>query len=118
MKWRKRYKCKKNKGEHKFEIKTVRAYRWFQGERDGYKYSSVHPSNTDTHTTCPVMVKWHCVSCNKHELEWFGHDLFTDEKGHKKFDPYRKTMYTALSYNGSTPAFEAENVGSIPTEAT
>lgn len=74
--WKKKYKCKKNKGEHTLEIKKIRIH-WFDRLDDGSWVKNHWQS---------YYVTWECTGCKKLVLEWTVPD--------KRFDKYRHTIWT------------------------
>lgn len=86
-KWRKLYKCKKNKGDHTFTIFQLNPRGWrinaqgYWEENNSYLFRRVKDR-------VPYWVEWHCTGCNKRELEWRTPD--------KKFDKYRHHIYETL----------------------
>lgn len=101
--WKKKYKCKKNKGDHDWAILSLT--NWFEytiKTEHGKGYGSWKPGQENRHNI-PVhqmavmsKVEWRCRACNKHEMEWLSSDpsqsLFGSwrYKVGKKLDPYRQ----------------------------
>lgn len=81
--WKKKYKCKKNKGDHTFEIAVIRFAGW-QQEKDG---TWKHPTEWSIRgfikkqRELPYWVEWHCNACKKHAYELGNLD--------RKFDIFR-----------------------------
>ncbi len=76
--WKKKYKCKKNKGDHTPVIDHITNKHWWNF-KDGWVISSWRWGTT------PYYVEWHCTGCGKHMTEYNAPD--------KKFDKYRHTIY-------------------------
>ena len=98
--WKKKWKCKKNKGDHDWGILSVT--NWFSYTIEtgyGTGYGSWKPSQLNRHNI-PVhemsissRVEWRCKACNKYQTEWLASEkrkaLFGSE--HKsKLDPFRQ----------------------------
>ncbi len=78
--WKKKYKCKKNKGDHTLEIWKIVSRTWWRYVREiGWK------QNGSFWGTTPYWVEWKCTACGKQEVEFTIPD--------KKFDRYRHTIY-------------------------
>lgn len=77
--WRKKYKCKKNKGEHVFVIDFIQPHPWRQ-EQDGTWVNNALFSSQKY----PYSVHWKCAKCSKLEMEWTIPD--------KKFDKHREQI--------------------------
>jgi len=75
--WKKKYKCKKNKGDHTPVIKSVRSIGFHQ-----YQDGTWSKNNWGFH----VWVTWECTACKK-RLEEF-------RPPEKKFDKYRYTIWS------------------------
>lgn len=81
--WRKKYECKKNKGNHTFVIKLIKYAAWEQ-EKDG---TWVKPKvwwqreRGVIERELPYWVQWHCSACGKQDYEYY--------KREKKFDRFR-----------------------------
>ncbi len=81
--WRLKYECKKNKGDHTFEVEIIKAgYGWRQLE-DGTWERLVHGWRAGRDYG---WVDWRCTGCGKKALEWTPPE--------KKFDKYRHTIWT------------------------
>lgn len=81
--WKKKYKCKKNKGDHTFVVAHIKYANWYQ-EKDGTWIKP--PRNTwawfvGPDSELPYWVEWHCSACGKHDYEY--------RKLNKKFDKFR-----------------------------
>lgn len=76
--WKKKYECKKNKGDHTWAVHVLKWGEWKQ--KDGY-WIEPHDYFSDTKHQLPYWVSWRCAGCNKHDYEW--------RTLNKKFDPHR-----------------------------
>lgn len=94
VKWRKQYKCKKNKGDHTYKVVSVHNYFRYEGYKEWNgrmcPCSSGQPFENATQLLCSD-VKWECSGCHKHAREWFNHWLRSkwQERDHRKMDAYR-----------------------------
>ena len=77
--WRRKYECKKNKGDHTFEIALIKYAQWSQ-EKDG-TWNKPQRGWIDADCQMPYWVEWHCSGCGKHDYEF--------RKLSKKFDRFR-----------------------------
>lgn len=78
--WKKKYKCKKNKDDHTFEIFKINIFSHWRFTpigwvRDIYRWGS----------PLGYWVEWSCTACNKRATEW--------RIPEKKFDRYRHTIW-------------------------
>lgn len=84
--WRRKWKCKKNKGNHTFEIEMIHGGRNWRIGKDGrwenwnYGWSFMR---------LPYWVEWRCSACSKKETEWNAPE--------KKFDKDRERMFGPLT---------------------
>ena len=84
--WKKKYECKRNKGDHTFVISLIKYADWKQ-EKDG---TWVKPQvwwqtgRGVRERELPYWVQWNCSACNKQEHEYY--------KREKKFDKFRETI--------------------------
>jgi hypothetical protein len=79
--WKKKYACKKNKGDHTFEIESITPrHLWWQRD-DGVWVKNNGMWFSDT----PYWVNWQCTACLKKEVEW--------KVPEKKFDRFRYTIW-------------------------
>jgi hypothetical protein len=94
--WRKKYPCKKNKGDHTFCIESVRGFMEYRRQTKygtAYGFSKYHqPGVPPEDTGMYIVVNWYCTACNKKEVERYG--KWFNDRLTKKLDKYRHTMYT------------------------
>lgn len=100
--WKKKYKCKKNKGDHDWAVFSIHnSLEYTVKTSYGIAHGSYHPRHNlppeiPLHTmTVRSRVEWRCRKCNKHESEWLSEDtknslfggMFT--RYNKKLNPFR-----------------------------
>ena len=98
-KWKKKYKCKKNKGDHDWAVLSVsNCFEYAVQTSYGKAYGSWRPGQ-ENRREIPVHkmgirsdIAWRCRACDKHEREILCSDptksMFSFSK--KRLDPYRQ----------------------------
>jgi len=98
-KWRRKYECKPNKGDHDWQIHSVRSHMSYRGTLGRGRYYCSKPNPlTDDCSYITSIVKWRCEACQKHEVEYLN-NLPVSQTGSfmdftitkKKLDKYRPT---------------------------
>ena len=80
--WKKKYKCKKNKGDHTPVIALIKyCGRGWTQQKDGIWIPNTDQYFFSKHTLPYCWVQWECTGCKKLMIEWGVPD--------KKFDKYR-----------------------------
>lgn len=88
--WKKKYKCKKNKGDHSWYIESIHCRMEYTGKGIWGTFFSTRPTPDATEAWARCTVEWRCSACNKHDTEWL-----TERPGgrwdihDKKKDPFR-----------------------------
>ena len=94
--WRTKYECKKNKGDHIYNIVTFRNSLRFNFKSDfGFCSSSKPPEDNIPFTQDLLsLVTWECMVCNKRHTEHIGCYFGSKPaKPDKKMDKHRVNIY-------------------------
>lgn len=85
--WKKKYACKKNKGDHTYEVDLIKYTDWHQAKDGTWEHPREWSSPymfKNTNYELPYWVQWRCTGCTKKDYEWHKLD--------KKFDKFRHTI--------------------------
>lgn len=81
--WKRKYPCKKNKGDHSYAVALIKWADWSQ-KKDGTWEHARGIFFDMMNAELPYWVEWHCTACGKHAYEY--------RKLDKKFDKHRHTI--------------------------
>lgn len=81
--WKKKYKCKKNKGDHTLQVRDIYYSGWHQEKNGTWINPASHRWGFHSY-----WVTWECTACKKRVLEW--------HPPQKKFDRFRHTIWVVV----------------------
>lgn len=82
--WKKKYKCKKTKGDHIWQVEKIKHSGWDK-QKDGTWCEPNSWMWNGADRQLPYWVIWHCAACNKKDYEIGRYK--------KKFEPFRHTTW-------------------------
>ena len=87
--WKKKYKCKKNKGDHTFKVRSIWNSIRYVGPSPYWLRGIMHAKEPFAGSTEELRswVDWECTACKKQEHEHFSTSGY--RTGHKKFESSR-----------------------------